>query len=103
MCFAYIYVFKPFSSDKTGERFLHITAPWWGVIVGYILGISTNTIPGRYVALFLMASGFAGTALTLVWVSNTFARPPAKRAAAIALVNAFGNTGNLFVGILTVD
>lgn len=38
-----------------------------------------------------------GFALTLVWVSNTVPRPPAKRSAAIALVNGFGNIANLYV------
>lgn len=44
---------------------------------------------------FLMAMGYAGFALTLVWVSNAVPRPPAKRAAAIGIVNGFGNIGNL--------
>ncbi|THG96229.1 hypothetical protein EW145_g7814 [Phellinidium pouzarii] len=87
--------------DKTGERFFHISVHWWLVIVAYIIGVSTFSIGGRYFAMFLMASGYAGEcltfrfALTLVWVSNTIPRPPAKRAAAIGIVNGFGNLGNL--------
>ncbi|KAG5350917.1 hypothetical protein C0989_008668 [Termitomyces sp. Mn162] len=75
-------------------------------------------IPGRYVAMFLMASGYAGFAMTLVWVSNAIPRPPAyesyhfakefaepcridrKRAAAMGIVNGIGNLGNLFVAVL---
>ena len=38
-----------------------------------------------------------GFALTLVWVSNAIPRPPTKRAAAIGIVNGFGNIGNLYV------
>ncbi|KAL5512622.1 hypothetical protein ACEPAG_3275 [Sanghuangporus baumii] len=82
-------------ADKTGERFFHTCFSWWGVIIGYIIALSTFSIGGRYVALFLLASGHAGFALTLVWVSNTISRPPAKRAAAIGLVNGVGNAGNL--------
>ncbi|OJT01933.1 hypothetical protein TRAPUB_7577 [Trametes pubescens] len=82
-------------ADRTGERFFHHCAPWWGVILGYIIGVSTFSIGGRYVAMFLMASGYAGFALTAVWVSNAVPRPPAKRAAAIGVVNGFGNLGNL--------
>lgn len=74
------------------------------------------TTAGRYISMFLMASGYAGTiamfiftgnannrlvapgfALTAVWVSNAVPRPPAKRSAAIGLVNGFGNLGNLCV------
>ncbi|KAI0653992.1 MFS general substrate transporter [Cubamyces menziesii] len=83
------------NADRTGERFFHICVPWWGVILGYIIGVSTFSIGGRYVAMFLMACGYSGFALTAVWVSNAVPRPPAKRAAAIAIVNGFGNLGNL--------
>ena len=109
-------------TDRTGERFLHLCVPWWGVMVGYIIGVSTFSIPGRYIAMFLMASGYAGTslspaptgptrptdvtndrplgfALTLVWVANAVPRPPAKRAAAMGIVNGFGNLGNLYVAL----
>jgi len=82
-------------ADKTGERFFHIASWWWGVIVGFIIALSTMKVGGRYVSLFLMASGYAGFAMTLVWVSNAIPRPPAKRAAAIGLVNGIGNLGNL--------
>ncbi|KAI0767021.1 MFS general substrate transporter [Fomes fomentarius] len=54
-------------SDRTGERFLHLAVPWWGVILAYIIGTTTMSIGGRYVALFLMASGYAGTIGSFVW------------------------------------
>lgn len=53
-------------SDRTGERFFHICAPWWGVMVGYIIGVTTMSIAGRYVAMFLMASGYAGASFPLL-------------------------------------
>ncbi|KAK7691722.1 hypothetical protein QCA50_005122 [Cerrena zonata] len=83
------------NADRTGERFLHLNVWWWGVILAYIIGTTTMSVGGRYVAMFLMASGYAGFALTLVWVSNAIPRPPAKRSAAIGIVNGFGNLGNL--------
>lgn len=46
--------------DRSGERFFHITVPWWGTIVGYIICLSTPSVGGRYVGMFLMASGYAG-------------------------------------------
>lgn len=82
-------------ADRTGERFFHIAGWWWGVILGFIIGLSTTKVPGRYVAMFLMACGYVGFAMTLVWVSNAIPRPPAKRAAAIGIVNGVGNLGNL--------
>ncbi|KAJ3484026.1 hypothetical protein NLI96_g5905 [Meripilus lineatus] len=83
------------NADRTGERFFHITIWFWGVILGYIIGVSTMSVGGRYVAMFLMASGYAGSALLLVWVSNAVPRPPAKRSASIGIVNGFGNIGSL--------
>ncbi|KDR75036.1 hypothetical protein GALMADRAFT_522185 [Galerina marginata CBS 339.88] len=82
-------------ADKTGERFFHIAAWWWGVILGFIIALSTMSIAARYVSLFLMACGYVGFAMTLVWVSNAVPRPPAKRAAAIGIVNGCGNIGNV--------
>ena len=87
------------------------------MILGYIVAISTMSIAGRYVSMFFMASGFAGActalcrcycflsrcgiypgnALMLVWLANAVPRPPAKRSAAIALVNAGGNIGTMSV------
>ncbi|KAI0753050.1 MFS general substrate transporter [Daedaleopsis nitida] len=68
---------------------------WHAVILAYIIGTTTMSISGRYFAMFLMACGYAGFALTLVWVSNAVPRPPAKRSAAMGIVNGFGNLGNL--------
>ncbi|KAH9942232.1 MFS general substrate transporter [Epithele typhae] len=82
-------------ADRSGERFLHIVLPWWAVILAYIIGVSTFATSGRYIAMMLMCCGYAGFALTLVWVSNAVPRPPAKRSAAIGIVNGFGNMGNL--------
>ncbi|KAJ3501242.1 hypothetical protein NLJ89_g9428 [Agrocybe chaxingu] len=45
-------------ADKTGERFFHIAGWWWGVILGFVIALSTMSIAGRYVSLFLMAFGF---------------------------------------------
>jgi hypothetical protein len=79
----------------TGERFWHITAWMWVVIVGYILAQATMTVAGRYVSLFLMAAGYAGCSIILVWVSNSIPRPPSKRAASLGIVNGFANLGSL--------
>ena len=105
-------------SDTTGERFFHQTGWWWVVIVGYIISLSTLKTAARYFSMFLMTAGYCGTylfrtvphrlflsdswpvlgfTLTLVWVANAIPRPPAKRSAAIGLVNGFGNLGNLYV------
>jgi hypothetical protein len=82
-------------ADRSGERFFHIAVCWWGTMLGYIIALSTMSTGARYVAMFLMASGYAGFAMNLTWVSNAVPRPPAKRAVAMGLVNGCGNLGNL--------
>ncbi|KAJ7643675.1 MFS general substrate transporter [Roridomyces roridus] len=82
-------------ADKTGERYFHIAATWWGVILGFVISLATKSVGGRYVSMFLMAAGYSGFSLTAVWVSNVVPRPPSKRAAAIGIVNGIGNLGNL--------
>ncbi|KAF8141262.1 major facilitator superfamily domain-containing protein [Boletus edulis] len=92
---AIVTVINARHSDVTGERFFHQTGWWWVVIIGYIISLSTMATAGRYFSMFLMTVGYCGFTLTLVWVANAVPRPPAKRSAAIGLVNGFGNLGNL--------
>lgn len=40
-------------------------------------------------------AGYASGFVMLAWISNTVARPRAKKAAAIAIVNAMGNIGSI--------
>ncbi|KAI3619082.1 tartrate transporter [Moniliophthora roreri] len=82
-------------ADRTGERFFHIAGWWWGVITGFIIALATMNTAARYISMIFMAFGYAGFSMTLVWVANTVPRPPAKRAAAIGIVNGTGNLGNL--------
>ncbi|KDQ49271.1 hypothetical protein JAAARDRAFT_63791 [Jaapia argillacea MUCL 33604] len=92
---AIVCCLNAWSADRTGERFFHVSFWIWGTMIGYIISLSTSSVGARYVSLFLMASGFAGFSMVLVWTSNAIPRPPAKRAAAIGIVNGFGNLGPL--------
>ncbi|KAI8209731.1 hypothetical protein K4K52_013218 [Colletotrichum sp. SAR 10_76] len=82
-------------ADKTGERFFHYFVPLLTCVVGYIISATTTTTAPRYVSLFLMTVGFASGFVILAWISNTIPRPAAKKAAAIAMVNAMGNIGSI--------
>ncbi|KAH9977701.1 MFS general substrate transporter [Lactifluus volemus] len=82
-------------SDKTGERFFHIAIPLSIGLIGFVIAISTMRLVARYIALFLMAQSYAGFICFLTWTSNTFARPPSKRAVVLAFVNAFSQLGNI--------
>ncbi|TDL16518.1 MFS general substrate transporter [Rickenella mellea] len=80
-------------ADKTGERFFHTAGPYWVMLVGYAIALSTSNFAARYFSTFLLAVGYCG--IPLVWVTNSFPRPPAKRAAAMGIVNGLSNFGSL--------
>ncbi|KAF7314779.1 Tartrate transporter [Mycena kentingensis (nom. inval.)] len=90
-----ICLLNSWHADKTGERYFHLAGWWWAVMLGYIIALASFVTGARYFAMFLMATGYAAFPLTAVWVANVIPRPPAKRAAAIGIVNGIGNLGNL--------
>ncbi|KAJ4466499.1 MFS general substrate transporter [Lentinula aciculospora] len=82
-------------SDQTKERFWHVASSFGLGIVGFIIAIATMNTAARYVSLFLMAQSYAGFVVVYAWISNSFPRPPSKRAVALALMNAFSQLGNV--------
>jgi len=82
-------------SDKMGERFYHIVSSFALGMIGFIIAIATMNTAARYVSLFLMAQSYAGFIVLYAWMSNSFPRPPSKRAVALALMNAFSQLGNV--------
>lgn len=83
------------NSDRTQEKFWHIAGPLCMGIVGFVISMSTTVVAARYVALFLQAGAYAGFIVFYSWISSSFPRPPAKRAVAIAMINAFSQLGNI--------
>lgn len=90
-----ISLINAWHADRTQEKFWHMVGPILGGLVGFIISMSTLNVAARYVALFLQASSYAGFIVFYSWISSSFPRPPAKRAVAIALVNAFSQLGNI--------
>ncbi|RDB29704.1 hypothetical protein Hypma_013785 [Hypsizygus marmoreus] len=80
-------------SDRTRERFWHISIPFIIAIVGYIITMSTMNVAARYVGLFLVGQAPAGYICFLAWISNSIPEPPAKRSVALALTSAFAQLG----------
>lgn len=84
-------------ADKSGERYLHITLPLWISVIAFIIAASTTGTAPRYVAIMLMPGSFyAGYVVALAWISNSIPRPPAKRAAALAGINAISNASSIY-------
>ncbi|KAG2365503.1 major facilitator superfamily domain-containing protein [Suillus spraguei] len=87
--------FLAWLSDKQQRRYKYFAVSNSLGALALITSICTMNKAARYISLFLMAQMVTAYFLLFGWISNTFAREPAKRAAAIALVNALGQTGNI--------
>ncbi|MCJ1352885.1 MAG: hypothetical protein MMC33_002869 [Icmadophila ericetorum] len=88
-------------ADKTGERYFHVTLPLYVCVAAFILGAATTSTAPRYVAMMLMVPGvYTGYVVVLAWISNTLPRPPAKRAAALAAINAVSNTSSIYASYM---
>ena len=90
-------------ADRTGERYWHITIPLWVAVISFIIAVTTSGIGPRYFAIMIMIPGiYSGYVVALAWISNTLPRPPAKRAAALALINAVSNASSIYASYMYV-
>ncbi|KGO42789.1 Major facilitator superfamily domain, general substrate transporter [Penicillium expansum] len=90
-----VSVINAWHADKTQEKFWHVIGPIGMGTVGFVICMATSNVAARYVALFLQAGSYAGFIVFYSWISSSFPRPPAKRAVAIAMINAFSQLGNV--------
>lgn len=91
-------------ADRTGERYLHITLPLIVSMAVFILAAATTTTAPRYVAMMLMPGSFySAYVVALAWISNSLPRPPAKRAAALAVINAISNATSIYASYMYTD
>ncbi|KAG0708677.1 MFS general substrate transporter [Suillus ampliporus] len=82
-------------SDKTRKRYIYFLASCTTAALGFTVSICTMNLAARYISLFLMAQIAAGQMVLWGWINNMFAREPAKRAAAIAMINGLSQIGNV--------
>ncbi|POR39773.1 Major facilitator superfamily transporter [Tolypocladium paradoxum] len=83
------------SKANSTLQFWHIVGPILMGVLGFVMSMSTLNVAARYIALFLQAGSYAGFIVFYSWISSSFPRPPAKRAVAIAMINAFSQLGNV--------
>jgi MFS family permease len=90
------------SSGRRNERTWHITGGMVIAMIGFIVASSTLNTAARYIACFLFASGcYAVNAVILGWVTATLGQTPEKKAAALAIVNTFGNASFIYTPVST--
>ncbi|RDW87955.1 hypothetical protein BP5796_03649 [Coleophoma crateriformis] len=88
-------------ADRTGERYFHITIPLYITMAAFIIAVATTNTAARYFAMVIMVPSFyCSFILVLTWISNTLPRPPAKRAAALAGINAVSNTASIYASYM---
>ncbi|KAF0327794.1 allantoate permease [Colletotrichum asianum] len=86
-----------YSSDIRNERGWHISLPMMMSAVGFIISAATLNVPARYFASFLYISGaFSGNAILFGWAASSVSQTPEKRACATAIINIFGQFGNIW-------
>ncbi|KAL8665385.1 MAG: hypothetical protein Q9202_002278 [Teloschistes flavicans] len=91
-------------ADRTGERYFHITLPLYFAVAAFIIAAATIKTAPRYLAMMLMIPGvYTGYVVALAWISNTLPRPPAKRAAALAAINAVSNASSIYASYMYPD
>ena len=56
----------------------------------------TENFGARYFSFFLMVFVFAMNGTIYAWIASALPRPPAKRAAAYAFINAIGNSASIW-------
>lgn len=96
--------FNAWHADRTGERFWHVSIPLCFGFVAFIIAAATTSFGPRYFAMMLMPAGcYTGYVVCLAWISNTLPRPPAKRAAALALINAVSNATSIYASYMYTD
>lgn len=84
-------------ADKTGERYFHFTIPLWTSIAGFIISAATTNLGARYFSMMIMLPGvYTAFTVGLTWAANTLPRPPAKRAASLALCNCIANCSSIY-------
>ncbi|KAL1967461.1 hypothetical protein VTN77DRAFT_3246 [Rasamsonia byssochlamydoides] len=88
-------------ADRTGERYFHITLPLYVSVAAFIIAAATTSVGPRYLSMMLMVPGvYTGYVVALGWISNTLPRPPAKRAAALAFINAVSNASSIYASYM---
>lgn len=65
------------------------------LLVWNVHGLQRHVLFAPHRRSYLILYTFLGGILLLGWVSTSIPRPPVKRAAAIAIVNGFGNIGQI--------
>ena len=88
-------------SDWKKERALFVSLAAAIATLSFIITASASLPKVKYAFMCFAVGGvYAASPLTLLWVSSVFRYPAEKRAVAIAIVNAMGNSASIYGSFL---
>ena len=94
-------LFFCFLSDYRKERGHYVSITAGGAALSFIITVAVDNKKVKYAFLcFAVGCVYAACPLTLLWVSKVFQHPAEKRAVAIAIVNALGNSASIYGSFL---
>ncbi|KAK6823155.1 hypothetical protein RU639_006012 [Aspergillus parasiticus] len=83
-------------SDRLEKRFWFFMYPIPLTIAGFIIFMTVDGFGPKYFSFFLVIFVFAMNSTLFTWIATSIPRPPAKRAAAIAIINGLGNSASIW-------
>ncbi|KAL2838530.1 major facilitator superfamily domain-containing protein [Aspergillus pseudoustus] len=83
-------------ADKYNQRFWFYMYPIPLTIIGFVVFMTTDSFGPRYFSFFLVIFVFATNVTTFTWIASSIGQPPAKRAAAFAIINALGTSTSIW-------
>ncbi|KAF1843099.1 MFS transporter-like protein [Cucurbitaria berberidis CBS 394.84] len=90
-------------SDRYETRFWFAIYPIVPAITGFVLFMTTDAFGPKYFSFFLMMFLMTMNGTIFSWISGILTRPPAKRAAAYALINSLGNSVTIWTPYTYLD
>lgn len=90
-------------SDRFTTRFWFCIYPLAVAFVGFILFMTTDIFGPKYLSFFFMMFLMNVNGTLFSWIAGVIARPPAKRAAAYALINSLGNSVSIWTPYTYLD
>ncbi|KIY44671.1 MFS general substrate transporter [Fistulina hepatica ATCC 64428] len=103
VAFIFILLFC-FISDIRKERGNYISITAGIACISFIITVAVDNEHVKYAFLCFAVGGiYAACPLTLLWVAKIIAFPAEKRAIAIAIVNALGNSASIYGSFLWPD
>ena len=90
-------------SDRFTTRFWFCLYPLVVAIIGFVLFMTTDKFGPKYLSFFFMMFLMNVNGTLFSWIAGVVARPPAKRAAAYALINSLGNSVSIWTPYTYLD